>query len=41
LEIYNWGQRRLEIDLEVGQGPAWTVEPVEREFLDGTINDEW
>lgn len=24
-----WGQKRLQIDPEGGQGPAWTVEPVE------------
>jgi hypothetical protein len=26
-------RRCLEIDPEGGEGPAWTVEPVEREFI--------
>jgi hypothetical protein len=35
VEQSNYGNRRLEIDLQGGQGHAWTVEPVER--LGGNI----
>ena len=38
LEKNSQGQRGLEIDPEGGQGSAWTVEPVERELRDGTID---
>ena len=33
LEKNIYERRCLEIDPEGGQGPAWTVEPVEREFI--------